>query len=241
MEVPSRIESLIIRSAIGNPPEPPVDLFKVADRLGIQVERATEYRDGYTDFREQRPVIFLNQEDSGIRMRFILAHEIAHVILHAPRTRYILDMADRAALLRNEEELADRIGAAILIPDGWLRTLRNVRYTLAGLERVARLADVPLATLIERMSAAHIHVALLQWQKARSAWHIIHRPGAPSCLHGHFELSEFSKGEFENLSDTEGAVTIDGSVDRRRVTISGLAYRRGQEVSMLIGPSSEIW
>ena len=218
-----------------------MDLFQIARRMGVKGIRSTEFRDGYSDFTRESPAIFLNRKDSGARMRFILAHEIAHVILRTPRARYILEMSEQNRLPKNEEELADRIGAAILIPDSWLHTLRNVRCTLTGLERVARLAGVPLMTLIGRMSSAHINVALLQWRKGDSSWYIVDRPGVPSCLQGHFELSEVSNRRLGNLSSKEWGITIDGHVDGRHVIVSGPAYRRGDEASLLIEPGCGIW
>jgi hypothetical protein len=242
MELQDRIESQIVRAVLGHAPEPPVDLFQLARRLGVEGIRGTEFRDGYTDFRARHsPVIFLNRRESGARMRFIFAHEIAHVILRTQQARYILETSEQTRLLRNEEELADLIGAVILVPDSWLYALRNVRYTLSGLERVARLADVPLITLISRMSSARINVALLRWQRGDRSWHIVDRPGAPSCLQGYFEPSDSSHRELEELGSKEWTVTIDGRVDGRHIAITGPARRRGWEAFQLIEPSCEIW
>ena len=189
MERHGPIESQIIRAALGTPPKPPVNLLQLASRIGVGAIRATRFRDGYTDFRFQKPVIFLNRTESGPRMRFILAHEIAHVMLRMPEARYVLETSRQARPLDDEEELADRIATAILVPDSWVSALRKAGHTLAGLENVASLADVPLKLLISRMSLAHIKVGLLHWCREDRSWHVVDRPGVPSCLHGYFELS----------------------------------------------------
>ena len=222
---------------LGRLPEPPVDLFQLARYIGAAPVRGADIRDGCTDFRRQQPVIFLNRAETSTRMRFILAHEIAHIMLRTPAARSVLQRS-RPELPDNEEELADRIGATILVPDSLVRALRKVRYTLAGLEHVARLADVSLTILIHRMSSAQIDVGLLHWWRGDYGWHVIDRPGVPSCLHGYFELSETGNHRLENLQNREWIVTIDGHVDGRHIKITGPAYRLAGEAYQLI---DEIW
>jgi IrrE N-terminal-like domain len=241
MECHSRIESQIVHAVLRTPPEPPVELLEIARSIGVDAIHATEFPDGFTDFRSNRPVIFLNRTECGPRMRFILAHEIAHVILRMPEARYILEVSGHARLLHDEEGLADRIAAAILIPDSWISALRKDEVTLTGLEDIARQADVPLTVLIDRMSLANIKVGLLHWWRGNYSWHIVDRPGAPDCLHGHFALSENGRVKFEHLRNVESIVTVDGHVDGRYVEITGPSYRRGGEVFQLITPLCTTW
>jgi hypothetical protein len=241
MERREKIESRIIRAALGTPPEPPVDLFEIADNIGVRAILATEFRDGFTDFRPRRPVIYLNRTESGPRMRFILAHEISHVILRSPQARDVLEEYGQTALLEEEEELADRIAATILLPDSWLSALRRARYSLTGLENIAHTAEIPLTVLITRMSLMHIKVGLLHWLRGDSAWHLIDRPGVPFCLRGPFELSENGKRKLEGLKKIESIVTVDGHVDGWYVEITSPAWRRGSEVLQLIRPSCTTW
>jgi len=222
---------------LGRLPEPPVDLFQVARHIGAAPVRGADIRDGCTDFRHKQPVIFLNRAETSTRMRFILAHEIAHIMLRTEAARPVLRVSG-PELPDNEEELADRIGATILMPDSLVRALRKVRYTLAGLDYVARLADVSLAMLVHRMSSAQIEIGLLHWWRGEHAWHVIDRPGAPSSLHGCFELSESGNDRLENLRNREWTVTIDGHVDGRHIEITGPAYRLGREAYQLI---HKIW
>jgi len=234
METRGRIESRIIRAVLGSPPEPPVDLFKLASDMGAAPVRRAHIQAGCTDFSQRQPVIFLNRTETGARMRFILAHEIAHIMLRTPAAQSVLQGTGPPELPGSEEELADRIGATILVPDSLVRALRKVRYTLAGLEHFARRADVSLTILIHRLSSAQINVGLLHWWRGDHSWHVIDRPGVPSCLHGYFELSEAGHRRFENLRNREWMVTIDGHVDGRRMEITGPAYRQGGEVYQLV-------
>ncbi len=174
-------------------------------------------------------------------MWFILAHEIAHVMLGLPQVQYVLERSGQTGQLGNEEELADRVGAAILVSDSWVYALRKVHCTLTGLEQVARIAYVPLAVLIGRVSSSQMNIGLLHWWRGEHSWHVIDRPGVPSCLRGYFELSEAGRRKFDNLGNKELIVSIDGRVNGRPVKIEGQAYRTGREVFQLLEPSCEIW
>jgi hypothetical protein len=240
MRVEERIESQIIQAVLGVAPSPPVDLFAIAGRIGVSSYGATDFPHGYTDFGSESPVIFLNSRECGARMRFVLAHEIAHVMLHMPQARYILEVSRQVRLLDDEEELADRVAAAMLIPDIWVAALSDVRIALAGLYDFARLAGVPLTVLIARMSSVGIRIGLLHWWRGDHSWHVVGRPGVPACLHGRFELSESSRLKFEELGSREKVITVEGSVDHCDVQIRAPALKRGSEVFQLISPLYKI-
>src|ERR1700733_12446489 len=237
MKLRSGIASQIIYTALNTIPEPPVDLFQIAETIGVSSVRATDFRNGYTDFTPRRPVIFLNRVESGSRMQFILAHEIAHVMLRMTGPRSVLEVTGQTILLKDEEKLADHIGATLLLPDSWINALREVRYTLTGLDNLAQLADVPLMVLIDRMSSFHIDVAILNWWSRKHSWHLVDRRGVPPLLHGYFELSQDSHYKLGRLNDKESLVSVDGFVDERFISVTGPAYRRGKEVFQLIEPS----
>jgi hypothetical protein len=241
VKLEGRIESEIIRVVLGHAPEPQVDLFLLAKRLGVDNFRATCFPDGFTDFRAHEPVIFLNRSESGSRMRFILAHELAHVMFQMRPVQDILGVFRQAGLVDSEEELADHVGAAILLPDSWVEVLRKAHCTLRGLEQVAGLADIPLMALIRRLSRAQIDVGMLHWQGADGHWHLIDRAGVPSHLNGDFRISEAARRRFENLSDKESTVPINGLVNGRAIAISGSARKFNNEIFQLIRPSVDIW
>jgi hypothetical protein len=234
-----RIESEIVSATLGGPREPPVNLLRIARDIGVDDIRPTEFRNAFTDFCLPAPVIYVNYEESGIRRRFLLAHELAHVMLRAPEMVRLMRM--RGSAMIDEEELADRIAATILVPDGLVKALRESNKSLERLEHVAQLAGVSLAMLIARMASSEIDVALLHWRRANCAWHVIDRPGAPPGLHGYVKPSMTGHWAIENLRHKESDVAVDCRVSGRDVRIGGRAYRRGRHVLQLIEPSRDIW
>lgn len=232
------IETAILWAALDHIPAPPVDLLDIADRVGVREIRPTRQRDGHTDFRPASPVIFVNQAVPSSRMRFILAHELAHVILRLPRARVALEELGATRLLENEEHFADRIARAILVPGTWVDALRTASYTLDGLQRVADAANVSLTTLVQRMTAAGINVGLLRWYRGDWDWYIVDRPGTPSCLHGDLRLSDESCHTFDGLTDREVRTQMRAYIEGRRLESTGIACRTGREVRYLV---DRIW
>src|SRR5262245_50403743 len=110
---------LIVRAAPGIR-KPPVDLFELASRMGVSAIRRTEYRDGFTDFCNGGPIIYLNEYDSSPRMRFILAHEIAHVLIRMDhRASATVPGLHLGLHSVHEEEFADKVAGQLLLPDWW--------------------------------------------------------------------------------------------------------------------------
>ncbi len=232
------IETSVIRAVLSHIPSPPVDLVDIARRLGVREIRPTPLRDGYTDFRSSSPVIFLNPTQSSSRMRFILAHELAHVILRTAIARCAIQELGQTQLLENEEHFADRIARTILVPDTWVNALHAATYSLDGLQRVAAAADVSLGTLVHRMTGAGINVGLLQWFRGDRDWYVVDRPGTPSCLHGDLRLADKSHLTFERLGSKEATTQFRAYNEGRRVESSGTASRTGREVLYLV---ESIW
>lgn len=240
MTFQSGIESEIIAIALGYSPRPPVDLLQVAASIGADDTRATHFRDGFTDFNWARPAIYLNGTETGPRMRFIWAHELAHVILRMRVTRSVLQSYRSEDLLHDEENLADRIAATLLVPDNWVENLRLAQLTLTRLEYIARAAGVTVLTLVVRMANAGIDVGMLQWWRGFDSWHVVDRPGVPPSLHGHVELSEIGRRFIENVGLEETGVTVDACVNGENVKIRGIGSRRDRLFVQLLRPSRDI-
>jgi len=236
-----RVESEILLTVLGAFPEPPVDLVRLAMTIGVSEIRRTAFRDGFTDFSFGAPVIYLNHEDSGsTRSRFILAHELGHVMLQMPRVLSLLRERGQIGLLRDEEELADRVAATILIPDNWIESLSRTRISLGQVRNLARLADVSMVTLISRMVSSEFDIALLQWRKAHSVWSVVDRPGVPPNLQGYVMPSIVGHQALEGLGREESDVVIDCRVSGQHLRIRGIAQRRGRHALQLIRPSRDI-
>lgn len=234
------IESQIITSALGGPIRAPVSLDNVAVALGVRDIRWTPCRNGYTDFRSGAPVIHLSLAKTGPQMRFTFAHELAHVMLHDSEITYLLKRHGRANLMADEEKLANRVADELLLPESWVRENSRGRLTLGRLEYLANLADVSPVMLVARMASTGFDVGMLHWRQGSFSWHVIDRPGVPSCLHGHLVISEIGRRAIESLGHQESGIIVHASVSGRPVRIGGLAYRFARHVIQLIEPTRDI-
>ena len=240
----SALATDIVAAVLGRLPVPPVDLSAVAQKICVSALWQTQhacFADGFTDFREGRPVIYIDQNTSQNEERFVLAHELAHVMLRTPEAKDAMARFGRTNFSSEEEQLADSVAASLLLPDSFVNQIRGVKLTLGYLSRVADLVAVSLTVLTTRLAAAGFDIALLHWQQAQRMWHVVDRPGAPPTLHGRVKLSERATRVIDNLSYKESEVVIDGYVGGRYIKISGTAYRDAAHAFHFIRPSRDIW
>jgi len=136
-EIENEVEHLLERGhAQGMSRRGPVDLDWLCEAI---LAWALVYDDtlpkgieGFSDFQLRQ--VRLNTNVSNVeRMRFTLAHELGHVVLHHPQLEGVLEQVrlfeappDPAALLRapHIETQADRFGAALLLPRSRLSEFR---------------------------------------------------------------------------------------------------------------------
>lgn len=161
-----RAENLIIKAVERGWKGPPYDPFKLADLLPIDVIPRADVADARTiDAGDGRPLIEFNPQLPISRIRFSIAHEIAHTFFPdcLERARY------RARRLTWHDddwqlELLCNVGAAeLLMPAGSFSSLRNEGFdivrlmdvrkklgvsTEAILLRVTKLAKIPLACFV---------------------------------------------------------------------------------------------
>lgn len=106
--------------------------------------------------RDLPPCIFLNARVTGDRMRFSLAHELGHVIMH------------RVPTLEMEEE-ANAFAAELLVPEkAFTRSLIGQRVTLEWLARQKAFWRVSMAFLLYRLGALSLitrHQSEYLWKK----------------------------------------------------------------------------
>lgn len=236
-----RIESEIVSIALGGMRQPPVDLYQIARDIRVSDILPTNYRHGYTDFGPPNPVIYLNYRQLETKWRFVLAHEIAHVMLRMRPVRHLLQVRGRTDLLIDEEVFADSIAATILMPDSLIEKLRGTHRPLKRVQYTARLANVSVMMLVARMASSDIDIALLHWRKRNDAWHVIDRPGAPPCLHGYVKPSTTGHQAIENLHREESRVIVDCHINGRHAKIGGRGYRHEEHVFHFLEPSVDIW
>jgi hypothetical protein len=233
----ARIEAEIVAVALGGPRDLPVDLYQIARDIQVSAIRTTNFRAGFTDFSSAVPVIYLNDVQLETTKRFVLAHELAHVILRLPDVLRLICERGRADLFSDEEALADRIAGTILLPDVLIEPLRSGCYPLKHLKYIARLANISVMVLVARMVWSDIDIALLHWRRGDDAWHVIDRPCAPPSLHGYIKPSISGHRVIENLSNDESEILVDCHVSGRRVEIAGRGYRNKQHAFQFLAPS----
>jgi Zn-dependent peptidase ImmA (M78 family) len=108
----------------------PVDVWEVARRLGVRIERADLGEDcsGVLVRRGETAVIGVNYAHHPNRQRFTIAHELGHFVLHKG-AKYIdkgiptvqFRNAESSTGTQTEEREANQFAAALLMPAGLLR------------------------------------------------------------------------------------------------------------------------
>lgn len=118
---------------------PPVDVDAIARRLGTIVHYVESPGwSGAVSSSDVRAEIWINQDESRVRQRFTLAHEIGHLLLHPLQVAY-RDTSFTNVTNPNERQ-ANQFAAELLMPAWMMRTALN--STGGYLWRMARLFDV---------------------------------------------------------------------------------------------------
>jgi Zn-dependent peptidase ImmA (M78 family)/DNA-binding XRE family transcriptional regulator len=133
-----------IRRAWLVPDGPIKNLVALCERAGIVVIicNFAEDVDGVTmRLRDVPPLIFLNRKAPADRMRFSLAHELGHLIMHALPSDQM-------------EDEADAFAGELLAPSSQLRSdLVGGRVTLERLVQLKRYWRISVAALLYRAGA----------------------------------------------------------------------------------------
>lgn len=125
----------------------PVDVLRLANELGLNVWSMSSLPPSisgkiFRDLLNGGPSGFsvgVNGNDSPVRQRFTVAHEIGHFILHRDRLNsgdLIDDAMYRSGMSPKEEAAANRLAADILMPHQLIRTLLD-----SGVRNVGTLAQ----------------------------------------------------------------------------------------------------
>lgn len=91
-------------------------------------------------FEMKKPLVVLSGETPGDRLRFSLAHELGHLVLH---------QAIRGTSLETEDE-AHRFAAELLLPEVAIREVITTPVTLTSLSRLKPVWGVSIQALIRR-------------------------------------------------------------------------------------------
>ena len=227
------LEEAVIRAALGFHPRPAVDLYKCASDLGVVEVRTAERVDGYTDFTGPAPIIYLSQAANPARMRFTFAHELAHVMVRTNDCERAGGHKLATARQLDEERLADRIAASLLVPKDWVRALAEAGITWPHLHRMCMTARVSHSMLVTRLSAEGYPTGLLRWRRGPHGWILMSRPGAPKYLHGRVELGQACQAVIDETAAGLTEVTLDLDVRGERMLLPGSLRRNGDNASLL--------
>lgn len=94
---------------------PPVDIFDLAYNLDVQVFMIAEQSwSGFLDTRAGPARVWLKQEDSIVRQRFTLAHELGHLMLHPSNSMAFRDTIFSGADFK--EAQANGYAVGLLMP-----------------------------------------------------------------------------------------------------------------------------
>jgi hypothetical protein len=237
------IESAIISATVGRQCGIPVRLDPIIREIGARVTYTCS-ASAFTHFQTKGPVIHVSTAARNSKGRFIVAHELAHIMLRSPTAIQLIEDRGQHELLDNEEEFANLVAGALLVPDHWLEQVKSVRLTPAVLTNMAQRADLPISMLVRRMVRFGIDVALLHWRRGRrSSWHVIDRPGIPSHLRGNVEVSALGRRVLDHLGYSESDIVIDCRVNGNWTRIKGNGRRfgdHGECVLQILAPRNDI-
>lgn len=146
----------------------PVDVETLASFLGFQVSR-TELADGEagcTVERRRKICIWVNQNDSPLRQRFTILHEIAHHVLKLPSRhgeKVPSDELERFTGRHPEEVLCDIFAAECLVPWVIIQPLAEEKdFTLEHLAELAELFQASRSCIASRFAqASGAHLAFV--------------------------------------------------------------------------------
>ncbi len=118
---------------------PPVPIHAIASALPrVQVERVPNLPDsGRAHWNGQTWVLFIDANEVGVRRRFSLAHELAHVVWH-PAIDHALPDTTRAAAYDRIERAAEYFAACLLMPRVWIKRA----YYSEGIQDVPSLSHL---------------------------------------------------------------------------------------------------
>ncbi len=135
------------RAALGLPPDTPIrhviDAVERGGVLVIALPVALEKRDAYSLWagnRGLKPVIVVAGEAPGDRLRFSVAHELGHLILHRERGKSEKEM----------DAEADRFASEFLLPEESMRHELLPPITLTGLAQLKPRWKVSIQALTRR-------------------------------------------------------------------------------------------
>lgn len=133
----------------------PVKIEDIAKKCGLRVLPYAFDEDisGVLVIEDNVGTIGYNQNESRVRRRFTIAHELGHYILHKDRSKLFMDKGFKAIFrsknsgmteeTKRMEEEANAFAASILMPDHFLRKeLEKIEFDLSSEDDIKNLAKI---------------------------------------------------------------------------------------------------
>lgn len=121
----------------------PVPLEEIAEALGIRIKRApSDDFSGLLLRKDGKALIGVNDNESHVRQRFTVAHELGHYFLHPAKDAFVDYRDNQTGLVRSTKEReANMFAAAFLIPrESIILDVKKITATGIFEEEIARLA-----------------------------------------------------------------------------------------------------
>lgn len=123
----------------------PTDVFNLSNMLGAKVKFANITEQGILHFIDDVPTMFVKHNETNVKQRFTIAHQLGHILLHSNDNNANIYFKDLSYSVDNKmEQEANRFAANILIPESELINLIRLDYTK---EKIANYFDVSIDVL----------------------------------------------------------------------------------------------
>ncbi len=119
-EIEQKAEKILAAYEIKNAP---VSVEEIAKRNDISIAKAPNNKFSGVLFRKENGSAFiaLNSEESPVRQRFTIAHELGHYFLHPNKISFVDYRDNKKNVLRGPKEVqANQFAAALLMPRKFL-------------------------------------------------------------------------------------------------------------------------
>lgn len=152
------------------------DPFACASMLGIGVQEVqmTDTYAGRLRLDLAEPVIELNRNDSRLRQRFTLCHELAHLSFWEGSPTLPKERGDYslcADIDRREEQLCDQIASELLMPTkAVIKQLQVLQPCFASVDVLAKHFDVSIRAALVKLNS----VPLSGWTLGMATWMLKH-------------------------------------------------------------------
>lgn len=146
------------------PDNPPIDIYGLLDRIGIltisfdftEIEDIKKYKHGdilgAIFAKDDTLGIFYRETDTENRIRFTLAHEIAHCCLHAETLgKRHIELRSSLTANNSREWEVNKFAGELLIPEKILRDIHSKYLVAPPLSNIAQIFQVSTNVMAARL------------------------------------------------------------------------------------------